>query len=208
MGGRSGVSGWLPRRPSRSVRGPGEATLFGASGFGVVVTMKEDAMHRYTRPVALLVAAAALTLLAPAASAAPGGTGHTVTMTEITHGVFDAGIEGPNPCSGADIVSVNASGTVVNHVTFFPAGDEVWATFTETGKITIVDSNGVTYTGRLTDWGNFNLNEKNTNFSFTLTITLRGSDGSTITAHEVQHFAQSANGVVTVDFDTMRFTCG
>jgi len=36
--------------------------LFGASGFGVVVTMKEDAMYRYTRPVALLVAAAALTL--------------------------------------------------------------------------------------------------------------------------------------------------
>jgi hypothetical protein len=148
-------------------------------------------------------------LLAPAAAfAAPGGTRHTVTMTEITHGVFDAGIEGPNPCSGADIVSVNASGTVVNHVTFFPAGDEVWATFTETGKVTILDSNGVTYTGHLTAWGNVNMNEQNANNSFTLTIILRGSDGSTITAHEVQHFALNANGVVTVDFDTMRLTCG
>jgi hypothetical protein len=49
--------------------------------------------------------------------------------------------------SGADIVSQNASGTVVNHLTFFPAGDEVWATFTETGKVTLTDSNGVTYTG-------------------------------------------------------------
>jgi hypothetical protein len=148
-------------------------------------------------------------LLAPAAaSAAPGGTGHTVTMTENIHGVFDAGIEGPNPCSGADIVSVDASGNLVNHITFFPAGDEVWATFTETGKVTLLDSNGVTYTGHLTVWGNFNMNEKNANNSFTLTIILTGSDGSTITAHEVQHFALNANGVVTVDFDTMRLTCG
>jgi hypothetical protein len=148
-------------------------------------------------------------LLAPAtALAAPGGTGHTVTMTEVTHGVFDAGLTGPNPCTGADIVSVNASGTVVNHVTFFPAGDEVWATFTETGKITVLDSNNVTYTGHLTVWGNFNMNEKNSNNTFTLTIMLSGSDGSSITAHEVQHFALNANGVVTVSFDRMTLTCG
>src|SRR5260370_15309538 len=101
-------------------------------------------------------------LLAPAAAlAAPGGPGHTVTMTEVTHGVFDAGLTGPNPCTGAGIVSVNASGTAVNHVTFFPASDEVWATFTEAGKITVLDSNNVTYTGNLTLWGNFNMNEHN-----------------------------------------------
>ena len=148
-------------------------------------------------------------LLAPAAAlAAPGGTGHTVTMTEVTHGVFDAGLTGPNPCTGASIVSVDASGTVVNHVTFFPASDEAWATFTETGKITILDSNNVTYAGHLTDWGNFNLNEKNSNNSFTLTLMLKGSDGSTITAHEVQHFALNANGVVTISFDRPTLTCG
>lgn len=165
---------------------------------------------RRIRRASLVVTAVGLgVFLAPAASwAAPGGTGHTVTMTEITHGSFDAGLEGPNPCSGADIVSADASGTVVNHVTFFPAGDEVWATFTSTGKITIVDSNDVTYTGHITLWGNFNLNEKNSNNSFTLTVVLKGSDGSSITAHEVQHFALNANGVVTVDFDTMRLTCG
>jgi len=148
-------------------------------------------------------------LLAPtAALAAPGGAPHTVTMTEVTHGVFDAGLTGPNPCTGADIISNDATGTVVNHVTFFPAGDEVWATFTETGKITLLDSNGVTYTGHLTVWGNFNMNEQNSNNSFTLTVMLSGSDGSTITAHEVQHFALNANGVVTVNFDTMTLSCG
>jgi len=148
-------------------------------------------------------------LLAPAAVlAAPGGTGHTVTMTEITHGVFDADLSGPNPCSGADIVSEDASGTVVDHVTFFPASDEVWATFTETGKVTLLDSNGVAYTGHLTAWGNFNMNEQNSNNSFTLTVQLRGSDGSSITVHEVQHFALNANGVVTVNFDRMALSCG
>jgi len=148
-------------------------------------------------------------LLAPTAAwAAPGGTGHTVTMTEVTHGVFDSGLSGPNPCSGADIVSVDASGNVVNHVTFFPAGDEVWATFTETGKSTLLDSNAVTYTGHLTVWGNFNLNEQNSNNTFTLTVMLAGSDGSTITVHEVQHFALNANGVVTVNFDRMNLSCG
>ena len=151
---------------------------------------------------------AMLMLPVSAASAAPGGTGHTVTITEHIHGIFDPGLEGPNPCSGADIVSVEASGNLVNHITFFPDGDEVWATFTETAKITIVDSNGVTYTGHITAWGNFNINEQNANNSFTLTIKLTGSDGSTITAHEVQHFALNANGDVTVDFDTMRLTCG
>jgi hypothetical protein len=148
-------------------------------------------------------------LMAPvAAMAAPGGTGHTVTMTEVTHGSFDPELSSPNPCSGADILSADASGTVVNHVTFFPAGDEVWATFTETGKVTVADSAGVTYTGRLTAWGNFNMNEQNSNNSFTLSIKLTGSDGSTITAHEVQHFALNANGVVTVNFDRMTLTCG
>ena len=148
-------------------------------------------------------------LLAPAAAlAASGGTGHTVTVTEVTHGVFDAGLSGPNPCSGADIVSVDASGNVVNHITFFPAGDEVWATFTETGTITLLDGNDVTYVGHLTAWGNFNMNEQNSNNSFTLTVMLTGSDGSTITSHEVQHFALNANGVVTVNFDTMTLTCG
>ena len=161
---------------------------------------------------ALLVAgvAGAAAVLAPAAALASsgGGTGHTVTMTEVTHGVFDAGLTGPNPCTGADIVSQDATGTVVNHVTFFPAGDEVWATFTESGKVTLTDSNGVTYTGHLTVWGNFNMNEQNSNNTFTLTVMLAGSDGSSITAHEVQHFALNANGIVTVNFDRPTLSCG
>src|SRR6266702_2683391 len=193
----------------------GLAVPRGGRGRGVVSPSERKAHHmikcasRKLRRALLVVGVGLGALLAPTAAwAAPGGTGHTVTMTEITHGVFDAGLSGPNPCSGADIVSVDASGNVLDHVTFFPAGDEVWATFTEAGKITLLDSNGVTYTGHLTVWGNFNLNEQNSNNTFTLTVMLTGSDGSTITAHEVQHFALNANGVVTVNFDRMTLTCG
>lgn len=162
------------------------------------------------RLVLAIVSIFAVLMVWPAtsASAAAGGTGHTVTMTEHIHGIFDPGVEGPNPCSGADLVSVEASGNLVNHVTYFPDGDEVWATFTETGQVTILDSNGVTYTGHFTVWGNFNVNEQNANNTFTLTFMLKGSDGSTLTLHEVQHFALNANGVVTVNFDTTRLTCG
>jgi hypothetical protein len=163
---------------------------------------------RWIIPVLAGVVGSGALIVPSTAMAAPGGTGHTVTMTEVTHGVFDAGLTDPNPCTGAAVVSADASGTVVNHVTYFPAGDEVWGTFTETAKITIVDSNDVTFTGRITAWGNFNLNEQNSNSTFTLTVKLSGSDGSTITIHEVQHFALNANGVVTVEFDKMNLTCG
>jgi hypothetical protein len=148
-------------------------------------------------------------LLAPAAAgAAPGGTGHTVSFTDHIHGAFTEPAFDTNPCTGAAITSFDADGNVVAHVTFFPAGEEIWATFTETGKVTIVDSDNVTYTGHFAAWGNFNVNEKNSNSVFTVSITLVGSNSTTLTAHEVVVFALNANGVATVDFDTFRLTCG
>ena len=94
-------------------------------------------------------------------------------------------------------------------VTFFPDGDEVWATFTETGAISGTDDGtGATYSGHATAWGNFNLNERNTNSAFTLMIHATGSDGSSITAHETTMFGVNANGQVTVNFDKASLTCG
>ena len=154
--------------------------------------------------VGLGVAAVAVTG-APALAAA-GGSGHTVTMTEHQHGTFQEP-DATNPCTGAPGVAT-FDGNAVEHVTYFPDSDEVWATFTETGKVTLIDSNGVTYTGHITAWGNFNMNEQNSNNSFTLTVMLAGSDGSSITVHEVQHFALNANGVVTVNFDRPTLSCG
>ena len=171
---------------------------------------RDDTCVRRSRSVFVVAGIVGLAaLLAPTAAwAAPGGTGHTVSETVVTHGPFDPELTGPNPCSGADIVSVDASGNTIFHDTFFPGGEEYWVTGTETGKVTVVDSNDVTYTGHIALWFGSNWNEKNQNNTFTFTLVLRGDDGSTILAHEVQHFAVNANGVVTVDFDTMSLTCG
>jgi sorbitol-specific phosphotransferase system component IIA len=125
-------------------------------------------------------------------------------MTEHQHGTFeDDGTT--SPCTGAPGVAI-FDGNAVEHVTFFPAGDEVWATFTETGKITVT-FDGVTYAGHATLWGNFNMNEQNSNTTATLSARVFADDGSSIVGHDVTHFALNANGEITVSFDKMSFTC-
>jgi hypothetical protein len=162
-----------------------------------------------TRKIAggLIVGAAVVAgaLVAGPAFAATGGTGHTVTMTSHQHGTFeDDGAT--NPCTGEAGIAV-FDGNSVAHETYFPAGDEVWFTFTETGKVTFT-SDGVTfYTGHATAWGNFNMNEQNSNETFTLTIHAVAPDGSTIDGHEVSHLTMNANGDITVTFDKLSFTC-
>src|SRR3954447_26829814 len=126
-------------------------------------------------------------------------------MTEHVHGTF-VEPDATNPCTGAPGTAVFV-GNQVNHVTYFPAGDEVWATFTETGKLTVT-WDGVTSAGHATAWGNFNMNEKSSNNTFTLTIHASAPDGSTVTGHEVTHMALNANGQVTVSFDKLTFSCG
>jgi hypothetical protein len=150
------------------------------------------------------VSAMALAVPALPAFAAAGGTGHTVTMTEHQHGTF-TDTDATNPCTGAPGVAT-FDGNSVEHVTYFPDGDEVWATFTETGKVTVT-WDGVTYTGHATAWGNFNMNERNSNQTFTLTIRVFAPDGSSVVGHEVTHLALNANGVITVNFDKLSFTC-
>jgi hypothetical protein len=138
--------------------------------------------------------------------------GHqTVTETDHIHGAFTEPMFDVNPCTGAAITSFDADGNVVNHVTYFVEDGqmtEVWATFTESGKVTLTDANAVTYSGHFTAWGNFNLNERNTNTTFTLSFRATGSDGSSLVGHEVTHFALNANGQVTVNFDRMSVSCG
>jgi len=147
----------------------------------------------------------------PAAAFAASPNGQTVTQTDHVHGTFYEP-NATNPCTGNTFnggLGALFTGNLVNHVTFFTNSDEMWATFTETGKVVATDDvTGVTYTGHATAWGNFNLNERNTNNAFTLTIHLSGSDGSAITVHETTVFVMNANGGVTVDFDKMSLSCG
>jgi hypothetical protein len=126
------------------------------------------------------------------------------------HGVFNEP-EATNPCTGDTFnggTGIQFTGNLVNHVTYFTESDEMWATFTETGAIAGTDDGtGVTYSGHATVWGNFNLNERNQNSEFTLTIHAAGPDGSSITAHETTVFVVNGNGDVTVNFDKASLTC-
>ena len=149
----------------------------------------------------LVVISALLLTLALASPAVAQATSYTQTFHDVTEVMVDV-----IPCTGAPAtITITYNG--VAHINSLPGG-EFWATFTETGKVSLTDANGVSYSGHFTVWGGFNLNERNTNSTFTLTVRLAGSDGSTIVAHEVQHFALNANGTVTVNFDRMRLTCG
>jgi hypothetical protein len=146
-----------------------------------------------------------LALVAGPVAAAPGGIGHTVTITEHLHGEF-TDPNASNPCNGHPL-TLSVDGNAVTHVTFFPDGDEVWFTFTETGMFTAIDGN-VTYSGHFTVWDNENINERNSNTTFTFSVRAFGSDGTTIIGHDVAHITINANGEVTVQFDKMSLTCG
>ena len=152
--------------------------------------------------------AAATMAAAPASAASPNG--QTVTETQNVHGVF-LEPEATNPCTGNTFnggAGIQFTGNLVNHVTFFTNSDEFWATITDTGKIVGTDDGtGAPYTGHATAWGNFNLNEKNSNTTFTLTIRVSAADGSSVVGHEVTHFALNANGEIVVNFDKPSFTC-
>jgi hypothetical protein len=168
-----------------------------------------------THPVRRLALAAGVALAATTAMSAPAlaasPNGQTVSMTDNVHGTFYES-QATNPCTGDTFnggQGIQFTGNLVDHETYFTQSDEVWATFTETGSIMGVDDGtGATYSGRATAWGNFNLNEKNANGVFTLTIHASGSDGSAITAHEVTTFVMNANGTVTVNFDKASLSCG
>jgi hypothetical protein len=159
-----------------------------------------------TRRLVIAAGAAALAAGAAGATAAQAAGTHTVTITQTSHGSF-LDDQAFNPCTG-DAVTVEGTGTQVNHVTYFTGSDEVWGTFTETGTVSFTDQ-GVDYSGRATVWGNFNLNRTNGNQSFTLSIRVSGSDGSVVIAHLVTHTMFDAEGNPVTSWEKAPLlTCG
>lgn len=151
---------------------------------------------------------AALSAAVPA-SADPG---HTVTMTQTRHGTWTE-YGDQDFCTG-DVINPTITGNSVEHVTFFPGGDEFWGTFTTEGTGSFVQpSSGLTFSGRVTVWGNFNVNERNQNQTFTATFKLAAVDADGVTHHEtghaVAHVAYNASDPTApvVSFDKMSATC-
>jgi len=69
----------------------------------------------------LAVVVAALITVGSAVAAA-GGTGHTVPETDNIHGGQTS--TDTNPCTG-NAIDLTQTSNIVQHVTFFPGGDEI-----------------------------------------------------------------------------------
>jgi hypothetical protein len=84
------------------------------------------------------------------------------------------------------------------HVTVNGAGD-VWLTQTQTGSISFVPFNASqpSYSGHIASWFGGSLNKNNSVIHDTSNARLRGSDGSTVALHMVDHTSFSARGIVT-----------
>jgi hypothetical protein len=153
------------------------------------------------RRIAWIVSLATLLgLLAFAPAAQAAGGDHTQSFTEHLHGTIVQ--KEINPCTGNKVL-VTETINAVQHVTYFVGEDEVWFTFTITGSASFTEG-GLDYSGHFTTWGNFNLNEQNSNSTFTFSIFLNRSDGARINAHEVAHITYNGNGDITVEFDAIR----
>src|SRR5215475_16048175 len=133
---------------------------------------------------------AAVLIIGPSVAAFAAGGSHTQSLTQTFHG--SQPFSNVNPCTG-DLLDGTESSNMIAHETFFPAGDELWATFTEEDNFTATDnSTGVTYTGHATDWDNFNMNQQNANSTFTFSA----------------HATMLPGGTISVSFDKPSLTCG
>jgi hypothetical protein len=141
---------------------------------------------------------------AAAAAATTGDPGNPVTTTQNFHVVVT--FPSANPCTGHPAV-VTADSNVVTHETFFPATGEDHVTFTNEFSFTVVEAT-LTATGHFINHADLNLNQQNSNSSFTTSEHATGSDGSTVTFHEVAHVTLNADGTLTVSFDRPSLTCG
>ena len=153
--------------------------------------------------------AAALVLAGAGPSLAASPNGQTVTITGHQHGTW---VETGDTdfCTGAE-VDPTITGNSVEHVTYFTGSDEAWGTFTEEGSVVGVIGD-LTYTGRITLWGDFNQNERNSTNTFTSTVKLSATDAQGVVhyevGHEVAHMTFDAvSDQPVVSFDKMSFTC-
>lgn len=150
------------------------------------------------RLLVVLVVLAATVVLATPASAA-GATSQTFNF----HGPFTMTV---GALCNAPAGTLSGTENVVMHTTVNAAGD-FWLTTTQEASFSFVPAiaGNPTYAGHLTVWFGVSANSPtqgvlHDNFN----ITARGSDGSTLNIHLVDHVSVSASGQVN-SFST---TCG
>jgi hypothetical protein len=156
--------------------------------------------------MALAVLLLALIASTPAAAAGAGA----MSFTQVFHNATQS-FPVVNPCTGVPgTVDLTYDGAF--HVTILTAGVGAgtgWATFTGTGSLTLTQTNGVVYTGHFTAWDGQNFNLSNFAATSILVIHATGSDGTSLSFHDVVHMTvnfSSTGPVVVVSFD--KPSCG
>jgi hypothetical protein len=139
------------------------------------------------RSLTLFFAVAALLLSAPAALGA--AQSFTVTEKGVTESFTDV-----LPCV-SDSADITITYNAVFHITELDNGT-YHVTGTLTGTFTAV-ADGVTYTGRFTQWFGENENAMNSEGTVTFSVRGTGGDGSRIAFSEVFHYTITATGVET-----------
>jgi hypothetical protein len=159
-------------------------------------------MRRFMPLLVVLSAAAALAFGAASGSAAPadncaqGSVSGTQTCT--VHGPQSLEL-GPG-CGQADAF-INGDG--VMHITVNKAGD-AWVTGTVQGEFVVVDATGATVgTGHAQSWFGSEDNNQNGVNHFTANGFANMLDGTRLGFHAAGQFTMNANGVVTVNNNTM-----
>lgn len=160
------------------------------------------------RLISCLAALGAVTVMAlPAQAQGAGAISVTQTFHNATQTFVPPDPAAVQPCTGVPgTLTLTFNG--VAHSTVLTSGVGAgtgWATFTATGQFSFAGSDGVNFTGRFTTWDGENFNLKNFAGTAILVVHGTGSDGSTLTFHDVAHFSVSASGI-TLSFD--KPTCG
>jgi hypothetical protein len=171
------------------------------------MTWGDTLMRRLITGVAAL--GAVLLMAIPAQASGAGAVSVTQTFHNAT-----VSMSSPNPCTGAaGTITLTYNG--VNHVTFLTSGVGAgtgWGTFTATGDFafTPTDPSQPSFTGKFTAWDGFSFNLNNFAATSILVVHGTGSDGSSLTFHDVMHTTVlnplSNSPTIVVNFD--KPTCG
>ncbi|MDP5228424.1 MULTISPECIES: hypothetical protein [Arthrobacter] len=117
----------------------------------------------------------------------------------------------PVTCAGPGVTAFWGTGNSIQHLTVNNAGDS-WFTTTEEGQVTLVttlsDWSTATFTGHVQEWFGAEMNNKNsvTHATFNFQGTSVSDPSMTLSMHAAFTFTTNANGVVTVNNQTV--SCG